>query len=109
MPLPIVPMLPLWAVTGTSPAFYDTESKTALQQTSVLYGKMRELIDAYNETSKELQNAIDYMETNLGSTVEKLYADAIKNGSIKANIETTYDSKREMLVIGSIFFTERET
>lgn len=44
--------LPEWVLTSKSPAFYDTESGSTIEQTAKVYGAMRELIDAYNNFEK---------------------------------------------------------
>ena len=41
-------LLPHWVLTDKFPAFYDSESKTALEQTARVYGAMQELITEYN-------------------------------------------------------------
>lgn len=41
-------LLPHWVLTDKFPAFYDSESKTALEQTARVYGAMQELIKEYN-------------------------------------------------------------
>ena len=40
--------LPHWVLTDSFPAFYDTESATAIEQTARLYAAMQKLIDDYN-------------------------------------------------------------
>ena len=40
--------LPHWVLTDGFPAFYDTESATAIEQTARLYAAMQKLIDDYN-------------------------------------------------------------
>ena len=51
--------LPFWRLTNKYPAFYDTESGTAIEQTAKLYGAMRDLIDAYNKFVEETNNAME--------------------------------------------------
>lgn len=46
--------LPKWVLTGTNPAFYDMDSKTAVEQTARVYGKMSELVEDYNKFADEL-------------------------------------------------------
>lgn len=41
-------LLPHWVLTDKFPAFYDSESKTAIEQTARVYGAMQELIKEYN-------------------------------------------------------------
>lgn len=40
--------LPHWVLTNDYPAFYDTESVTAIEMVAKLYGSMEELITDYN-------------------------------------------------------------
>lgn len=42
-------LLPHWVLTDKFPAFYDSESKTALEQTARVYGAMQQLITEYNK------------------------------------------------------------
>lgn len=42
-------LLPHWVLTDKFPAFYDSESKTAIEQTARVYGAMQELITEYNK------------------------------------------------------------
>lgn len=44
-----IKLLPNWVITDKYPAFYDTESATAIEQTAKLYGAMRELQESYNK------------------------------------------------------------
>lgn len=53
-----IKLLPHWCLTGTRPAFYDTESATAVEQTAKLYGVINEIIDGYNKTVDELNTTI---------------------------------------------------
>lgn len=41
--------LPHWVLVDKFPAFYDADSKTTIQQTAEVYGKMNELIESYNK------------------------------------------------------------
>lgn len=50
--------LPRWVLTDVHPAFHDSESMTVLEQTSRLYGKMKELIDSYNAWVEETNRLI---------------------------------------------------
>jgi hypothetical protein len=55
--------LPRWILTDVHPTFHDYESMTTLEQTSRLYGKMKELIDSYNLWVEEVNKAIlEYKE-----------------------------------------------
>ena len=50
--------LPKWVLTNEYPAFYDTESVTAIEMVAKLYGKMEELITTYNEFVDEINKTI---------------------------------------------------
>lgn len=50
--------LPKWVFTSKFPAFYDTESLTATEQTARVYGKMNELIDSWNNYVEEINTQI---------------------------------------------------
>lgn len=52
--------LPHWVLVDKFPAFYDAESKTTIQQTARLYGKINELIESYNKF-------IDLINTEIGN------------------------------------------
>lgn len=65
-----IEMLPNWRIPDTSPAFYDTESATAIEQTAKLYGKVRELIDAYNEFVGNVETIIEEFETSVTVDME---------------------------------------
>lgn len=55
-------ILPYWKLTDLSPAFYDTESGTAIEQTAKVYGAVRELQLDYNEMVTELNEKIKEYE-----------------------------------------------
>lgn len=60
----IIKKLPHWVLTNPSPAFYETEGGTAIEQTALLYKKMEELINNYNEFVTEINNSIDEFISN---------------------------------------------
>lgn len=59
-------LLPLWVLTDTHPAFYDSESATALEQTAKIYGAMNQLISEYNSfvdsTNEKIKKFIEKTE-----------------------------------------------
>lgn len=63
--------LPHWRITDKTPAFYDVESATAIEQTAKLYGAMQSLIDEYNEFVDGVNKDIDSFE----NSSEKNYED----------------------------------
>jgi hypothetical protein len=56
-------LLPHWSLTGTNPAFYDTESATAIEQTAKVYGAMQTLISEYNSFVDEINKEIEEFES----------------------------------------------
>lgn len=54
----IIKPLPAWALINRFPAFYDHESLTAVEQTARLYGKVNELIEAYNKYVTEINSSL---------------------------------------------------
>ncbi len=63
--------LPKWVLVNKFPAFYDTESLTAVEQTARLYGKMNELIESYNKYVEEINKAISDLETEKNNDVKE--------------------------------------
>lgn len=53
-----IKLLPYWCITNRGPAFYDTESANAIEQTAKIYGAMRELQEDYNKFAKEVNTCI---------------------------------------------------
>ena len=56
--------LPFWHLTSKYPAFFDTDSKTVIEQTAKIYGAMQTLIDEQNTFNNELTKAIEEFETS---------------------------------------------
>lgn len=51
--------LPNWCITDDQPAFYDTESATAIEMVAKLYAKMQELIEDYSFNNKNLVEIVE--------------------------------------------------
>lgn len=62
--------LPHWCLTDKFPAFYDTESATAIEQTAKLWGAMNTLIDSYNTWVDKINNDIEAFENNTDKNIE---------------------------------------
>lgn len=62
--------LPHWVLTDKFPAFYDTESLTAVEQTARLYGAMQELIDEYNKFVDSLNSELENYEKGITEKIE---------------------------------------
>lgn len=63
--------LPHWSITDKFPAFFDTESATAIEQTAKLYGAMNTLIDSYNEWVDKINAEIEEFENSTDKNIEK--------------------------------------
>ena len=86
--------LPHWCMTGTRPAFYDTESATAIEMVAKLYGSYSELVEDYNKYVDEINKAILEFETGVISdtttfkeTITKIVHDYIKMIDDKVKIQ----------------------
>lgn len=78
--------LPNWCLVNKNPSFYDTESKTVLEETVKIYGKIQELISDYNLFVNEINKKIDEFTTSTDKdqecfkqTITKLIEDYIKS------------------------------
>ena len=57
--------LPHWCLTDLQPAFYDTESGSAIQMIARIYPKIEELVVNYNSFVDEINRYIDEFETGM--------------------------------------------
>lgn len=57
--------LPHWVLTDKNPAFYDTESATAIEQTAKLYGAVNELIEDFNQLDEETTNHLSEQDQDI--------------------------------------------
>lgn len=115
-------LLPKWVLPPTLPSVYDSESFTALEMVSKLYGAVNELITQYNNTveqlngfQKEEKAAREEFELNLTKVIkqficetESKFADLeataanIVNEAIQAGrilVKEDYDPETESLNI----------
>lgn len=60
----MIKLLPHWVLTDVNPAFYDVESKTAVEQTARVYAKMQEIIKDYNSFVDEVNKVIQEFSIN---------------------------------------------
>lgn len=86
--------LPRWVLTNSYPAFYDTESVTAIEMVAKLYGSMEELISDYNTFVDGVNKAIQEFEDGIiedfesfKECVQKLMSDYIESIDIKMNVQ----------------------
>lgn len=123
-----IPLLPNWVMTGNNPAFYDSESLTAIQQTARLYGAVRQLQEDYNTFAAELETNINNFESatteeintfkagvsadlaefreeinNIHATVvataTEYMREAIYSGELAVSLEVDYNIENEELTI----------
>lgn len=96
----LIENMPNWCITDKHPAFYDTESATAIEQTAKLYGAMQNLIDTFNNNTQEqdgkIAEAIKYMKETIIETSTKIINENIANGKIK--IKLLYNKETEELI-----------
>jgi hypothetical protein len=64
-------VLPRWCITHQGPAFYDTESATAVEQTAKVYGAMQELINEYNEFVSKIETEINDFEASTNKNYDE--------------------------------------
>lgn len=56
-------LLPHWVLTDSHPAFYDSESATAIEQTARVYAAMQSLISEYNSFVDSVNKTIEDFKT----------------------------------------------
>lgn len=56
--------LPHWVISNRNPSFYETEGGTVLEQTGIMYKKVQELIEAYNQFADDINEKIDEFISN---------------------------------------------
>ena len=54
--------LPHWVLTDKNPAFYDTDSGSAIEQTARVYGAVKTFIEEYNTYVDNLNKALESFE-----------------------------------------------
>ncbi len=89
--------LPHWVITNLQPAFYDSESLTAVQQTARVYAKMQELITLYNEFTDQVNKYITEFENGIikdfnefQNCVLKTLSDYIKSIDTKIELQDSH-------------------
>lgn len=82
--------LPIWTLNEKHPAFFDSESLTAIEQTARVYGKMQELVDSYNSFAADVNETIHDWNNNIISNyndfrakIEKITENYIKCVDLK--------------------------
>lgn len=64
------PRLPHWVIPNKFPAFYDSESVTAIEMTAKIYKHVENLIDDYNKFVDNMNKAIEDFENGVTTDVE---------------------------------------
>lgn len=115
--------LPKWRLTNKFPAFYDTESGSAIEQTAKVYGAMQELINEHNEFIVELTKQFNNFKGETGveidqfkTSVTELLENYIKTVDSKltqqdlniSNIDKKIDEMPSKLVIEQVYNGESE-
>lgn len=85
--------LPKWVLTDKYPAFYDTESVTAIEMVAKLYGSMQELITDYNKFVDEVNQAIKDFEDGMIASFEEFKTCVM---SLMENYIASVDMKIQM-------------
>lgn len=82
--------LPKWVLTNKYPSVFDSESKTAIEQTARLYGAMNDLIEEHNKYVEALNSNIAKFEAGIITS-----NDCFRNNVTKVMNEyiTSIDSK----------------
>ena len=86
----IIKKLPHWVLSNPNPSFYETEGGTVLEQTGIMYKKMQELIENYNNFVDETNKTIDEFVAN---TLEDQEAFEIKINQIVHDFTSLVDTK----------------
>lgn len=63
--------LPEWVLTGTRPAFYDTDSDSTIEQTARVYAAMKELQEECSKFTIELDKAVEEFKAGVISDQEE--------------------------------------
>ncbi len=108
--------LPHWCMTGTRPAFYDTESATTIEMVAKLYGSYTELVEDYNKYVDEINKAILDFETGVISdttsfkeTITKIVHDYIKMIDDKVKIQDATIAEAVDYMKNNIIYAITET
>ena len=86
----IIKKLPHWVLSNPNPSFFETEGGTVLEQTGIMYKKMQELIENYNNFVDETNKTIDEFVSN---TLEDQEAFEIKINQIVHDFTSLVDTK----------------
>lgn len=102
---PINP-LPMWCIPDIHPAFFDSESATAIEMVAKLYGAIKSIIENYNAFIEDVETRIDnqdekinetigYIKDNFTKALQDILTDMLNDGSI--NVDFRYDKESESI------------
>lgn len=63
--------LPHWAVSDSQPGFYDTESKTVVEQTAKLYKAIQDAIDVINNFCDDTEKTMNDFQGNTNQDIKE--------------------------------------
>lgn len=73
----MIKTLPNWALANSNPAFYDTESATAIEQTAKVYAKTNEVVAEVNKFIEDTNNDIAEFKTEV-KTEQEVFETAMR-------------------------------
>ena len=97
--------LPTWCVTNPSPALYDFESLTVIEQTARIYAKMNEMIELFNKLVDDTNDSINTFTESITGNLETYkiamrqeFQDFIDIVNLKiTDIETTVEKQNDTI------------
>lgn len=99
--------LPLWAPTTGRPAFYDSESATAIEMVAKLYGAMQSLIDEYNNTIEELNKQFTDLEGDTREDLKRFKEEYIRiMNNFNTRLNTVYEQQQKEIQNAIQYMTE---
>lgn len=99
--------LPLWAPTTGRPAFYDSESATAIEMVAKLYGAMESLIDEYNKTIEELNKQFTDLEGDTREDLKLFKEEYIRiMNNFNTHLNTIHEQQQKEIQNGIQYMTE---
>ena len=103
--------LPEWRLTNPFPAFYDSESGSAIEQTAKVYKAMQELIKEYNTFSEGVTKAINDHDNEIAEKLELFeleFSQKFQDFIDTVELEIEHASEEEIAKI-TAKFTELQT
>lgn len=97
-----IEFLPPWIETGVQPAFYDKESGTVLQQVARIYAKVNQLIESFNDLSKNTTELIEEYITKFTELHDYVY-DYFDNLDVQEEINNKIDDMVDAGTLQTLF------